>query len=922
MQEAHLDYETYATCEIGDVGAYKYARHPNTDIICAELTLDDGTSEFWAAPEPPGPLMKRLDEFVVSAHNCPFEHYITNEVASKWGVPKLRADQMQCTMVRALHANLPRSLDGASETLGTRQRKDKEGHALMLKVSKPKKDGARELDPKILRRVYEYCKQDVATERELDESLPPLPEQEREYWLMDREIGMRGLPIDEELCLGAAHVVNQASIEIGDEIAKLTDGRITRGTQTIRIREYINERGVNTDTVDADFIEATLKENLPDDVRKILELRQTVASSAVAKYKSALRGSYNGRVHDSTIFYGASQTGRVAGVGLQPLNFKRGLKNIPESTYELATKGDYGLIKAICVDSPVQMLSNIVRGIIKAPPGMRLVDADSSQIELRIVHWLAGDTDMMEALRRGFDPYKGLAARTLKKPVDAVTSDERNAAKPVSLGCLGADTKTLTDSGWKRLEDVTRYDLLWDGVEWVEHEGLLRQGLKKSVNVGGVWSTPDHLFLAEGTWFPATEVLDESIFSRVLATGRVKLPSWAMNSAPGAVCKISSSCATVISCCTQRPIIGSRNGRCGAGVVVRRESGSGGGDYTAATPMLYQTTISASDCLIVSAASLVDVQNLLTQGGKIMGVAESRSMGLGCKVHEGGEISCPFWSGSRGCETVATKLIGLTTIEGMSPETCDSYPPGLTRSTSARWGACRRRLTNYENGSESWKDVFDIANAGPRSRFTIWTDAGPCIVHNCQYGMHYERFSQTSGLPYHKSTEMVDQYRADNKCVVKLWYRLEDAMKNTIRRGVASRVAGVTFRMEDQWMTAELPSGRKLYYFRPCLAKNKYDKLSVMFHRGAARISIKGSHVLENISQAISRDLVYFWQKKLHAQGVELLLNVYDQILSQAATDDANDVLQLTEQAMLTNPEWAPDLPLGMDGAIMERWRK
>lgn len=71
--------------------------------------------------------------------------------------------------------------------------------------------------------------------------------------------------------------------------------------------------------------------------------------------------------------------------------------------------------------------------------------------------------------------------------------------------CLAADTLALTYVGWKKIINVSKIDLLWDGVEWVSHEGLIDKGIKKTVNLNGVRLTPTHKILTTDGWKEASQ---------------------------------------------------------------------------------------------------------------------------------------------------------------------------------------------------------------------------------------------------------------------------------------------------------------------------------------------------------------------------------------------------------------------------------
>lgn len=70
--------------------------------------------------------------------------------------------------------------------------------------------------------------------------------------------------------------------------------------------------------------------------------------------------------------------------------------------------------------------------------------------------------------------------------------------------CLAGNTEILTDRGWVQIVNVKSSDLLWDGIEWVSHHGLLAKGVQKTITLDGVSLTPDHLILTEGGWRSAS----------------------------------------------------------------------------------------------------------------------------------------------------------------------------------------------------------------------------------------------------------------------------------------------------------------------------------------------------------------------------------------------------------------------------------
>ena len=125
----------------------------------------------WVEGEPfPERLQTHIESGgIITAWNAQFELAIWNLCAvRKYGWLPLPINQVRCSMVRAYAMALPGALEDVAPALGVDQRKDAEGHRIMLQLSKPKKDGtmwrrdAESLDK--FMRVYEYNRQDVRTE--------------------------------------------------------------------------------------------------------------------------------------------------------------------------------------------------------------------------------------------------------------------------------------------------------------------------------------------------------------------------------------------------------------------------------------------------------------------------------------------------------------------------------------------------------------------------------------------------------------------------------------------------------------------------------------------------------------------------------------------------------------------------------------
>jgi len=178
-----------------------------------------------------------------------------------------------------------------------------------------------------------------------------------------------------------------------------------------------------------------------------------------------------------------------------------------------------------------------LRKAVQAPEGMALVACDSSQIEARILAYVANETELVDAFRRGADPYADLAEKIFQIPSEKIhkgakSGDKklkayRNVGKTGILSCLAGDTEVLTNNGWKPIVAVSKDDKLWDGVQWVAHQGLVCNGEKNTIDVDGVRMTPDHMVLSGFSWEQASVcVQTRSYLNRALRTGAASLEIW------------------------------------------------------------------------------------------------------------------------------------------------------------------------------------------------------------------------------------------------------------------------------------------------------------------------------------------------------------------------------------------------------------
>lgn len=162
-----------------------------------------------------------------------------------------------------------------------------------------------------------------------------------------------------------------------------------------------------------------------------------------------------------------------------------------------------------------------LRDSMRAPEGYKIVACDSSQVEARTLAWLAGEDELTEGFEHDEDVYSAFASKVYGRKITKHNDPEE---RHVGKTCLSGDTEVLTDSGWKKITDITTEDLLWDGEEWVHHSGVQEVKRSDTLEAYGVRATPDHLCLVGEKWLPWEELArNGSLFQQALDTA--SLPS-------------------------------------------------------------------------------------------------------------------------------------------------------------------------------------------------------------------------------------------------------------------------------------------------------------------------------------------------------------------------------------------------------------
>lgn len=828
------------------------------------------------------------------------------------------------TQVQALSHGLPGGLEKLGEifNVSAADAKIKEGKSLIQLFCKPRpknmdaRRATKRSHPVDWERFLEYAKNDIPSMRHVYTHMPKwnYPGEgsgnrlapERELWCLDQKINDRGFAVDRELASAATNAVAKAQKVLNSRTVDITLGDVEKASQRDRLLKHLlAEWGVELPDMTKSTLERRVNdETLPDAVRELLAIRLEASATSTSKYTALLNGvSEDGRLRGTMQFCGASRTGRWAGRIFQPQNLPR--PNMKSADILLGIDALKNNIAHMLYDNPIAVASNAIRGSIVAEKGNKLVVADLSNIEGRVLAWLAGEKWKLQAfrdydtvigrdgngkpLRAGPDLYVVGAANILGKRVEDITDDERQASGKVpELACLLEGTLVLTARGEIPIEQVTASDLVWDG-GWVPTDGAVYRGYKDVIRYDGLCATPDH-----SVW--VDRQADPIEFGRAAADG-LRL----VRSGP----------------------------RHEAGVPETSEKADGG-----------EATLHQSEGQ--------RIQKLRSAGDTLRLFVFSAGVRLGSGEHR------PPDAESRNRQDQQRRALRTGEFEVVfgSRKPVQPTPQRASRSVAPVSDGAPRDKVRRHHTEKSFGDgfyfradsgqmvptelqtkgrVWDLLNCGPRNRFT----AAGRLVHNCGYqgaGGAFASMAALYGLEL-SSTEVcriVDGWRDANQKIVGFWDKMNAAAWSATIEGGERRVGRITFDKVGNWLRMRLPSGRYLCYADPKIIPDPRWKgrntLSYMgmdsYTRQWKRLTTYGGKLVENATQAVARDVLANGMTLCEDNGYPIVLDIHDEILAEVLDTDNYSVKEMAGY-MSRVPDWADDdLPLSAAGFETYRYRK
>lgn len=476
MSETYLflDTETFSTAPI-NVGTYAYAEHATVELLSYKRSDESATHIYEPDIEPmPEDFRAALEDpsVLLVAHNVPFDRTVMR-IAMGVDIP---IERWRCSMALARSLGLPGALEKLGAILGLDEDKQKlkDGKALVQRFCKPapKKSKVYRYDrynsPVEWARYKEYNLQDTITLEAVWNRLPKWNYRgyELETWFEDQRINDYGVAIDMALVERAIKATAAAQQELNLRMSEETSGLVTSVGKRDALLSYIRDAlGFEIDDLKASTIESLLDTvDLPDEVRDLLYLRIKGTKTSTAKYKKIKQAvSADGRLRGTILWCGAGRTGRDSGKVVQPQNFPR--PKLKQAMIDLGlTAGEFEMEDFFFGDDVLEFYASALRGVFIAPENRKLVIADLSNIEGRVLAWEAGEEWKLQAfrdydtilpglfdkkgepLRKGPDLYNLAYAKSFGIRPEDVDRDQRQVGKveELALGFGGGVGAFLT----------------------------------------------------------------------------------------------------------------------------------------------------------------------------------------------------------------------------------------------------------------------------------------------------------------------------------------------------------------------------------------------------------------------------------------------------------------------------------------------
>lgn len=974
-----LDFETCSSTELKTAGAWAYAECPSTEVLCVVFHMDG-----WAEPCRwlPGDDTRQLTMLageptnIFVAHNAGFEQAIWHHImVPTFDFPPIPVERWEDTMAMAAWKSLPLKLEKAAGVLHLPLQKDMDGSRLTIGMSRinRKTQMYPERPPEKLTRIADYCAQDVAVESQLRHRLGLLKDQsphERGIWLLDQKINQRGVRIDLEFVRAAQQVVDRATVPLLAEFRDLTSG-INPG-QRDKVIAWANGQGVELENLQKGYLETLLGESedtddagyeslagdgeadhlqmpgaLPATVRRVLEIRQMLGSASIkklARMRSCVGADGRAR---GLLQYHAAHPGRWCLTGDHEVLTPDGWVQLDEwNGGHIACWNQHERISF----QPAKSLSFEYAGELLHHRSQRIDQIATP--EHKMPSWCVRtgvfETRLVADKGRWLLPFHGMreCGAALDADLLRVLVMVQADGYYTPEGHLRLKFKKLRKI--ERCKTLLRRAGIFFKMEFERggpvvfvirrrHTPLFLRMFKNKTFGSWVWDCDPQVF------FDELELWDGS---------RCGPHSIQYTTTNGANADVVQTFAHLSGRAASR-VLKTRDGWNDCHVVNiwltpgRHEVRSAatpvpfvGRVYCAETPTGFFLVRRNSKIWVTgNSGRLLQPQNFPRGTLK---VSPDQAVDA---IMSGDPEYVEMVLGAPAIECIASSLRHALVADPGKVFCVGDFAGIEARIVLALAGQADRVRELVEKGSGvylslaeriygkapgEWSATEELVEHYKHALKPEYT-AGKGGVLGCgfQCGPANFNIKFLGGADLELAETVVRTYRKDwAPKVPPLWYALERAAVRAVRDGVPVEAYGVTYKREDDWLTASLPSGwQKIWYPLPRLFRDEqFDKDAWRYtaFKGGKMSQVKayGGLLTENTVQGLARGLLAASMMRLERANYPIVLTVHDEAVCEVDEDKAD--LHEFEQLMAEPTPWADriGIPIAVEAWIGERYRK
>lgn len=173
------------------------------------------------------------------------------------------------------------------------------------------------------------------------------------------------------------------------------------------------------------------------------------------------------------------------------------------------------------------------------------------------------------------------------------------------------------------------------------------------------------------------------------------------------------------------------------------------------------------------------------------------------------------------------------------------------------------------------------------------------------------------GLSEEELPDLVSQWRLANPHITEFWWKVDAAAFKAVKERCTVQMDRLLFEYRGGILFIHLPSGRKLSYVKPRLELNRFGREGITYEgvgesKKWTRIETYGPKMVENIVQAVSRDILAEAMLRLEKAGFDIVMHVHDEVVLEVP-EGVSSVEEVNE-LMAVNPSWTIGLPLKAAG--------